>query len=96
MWSHAISNSEDVPCTKWPPARRSEGVEKRCGLSEPKMWRVVEGPREARFFFTVFEGEVRAFVDRAPHNTRDDSSGTGVAVGGGWWRVWSVFRPRAG
>lgn len=26
---HAISNSEDVPCTKWPPARRSKGVEKR-------------------------------------------------------------------
>lgn len=101
-WSHAISNSEDVPCTKWPPARRSKGVEKRCGLSEPEMWRVVlvEGPREARFLFLRY---LRYFVRTKGRRARIRRWGptthetiVAAQVGGGWWRVWSVFRPRAG
>lgn len=67
--SHAISNSEDVPCTKWPPARRSEGVEKRCGLSVTRTGDVEGGdggPERGAFFFYArylrysYEGEVCA------------------------------------
>jgi len=77
-WSHAISNSEDVPCTKWPPARRSKGVEKRCWwfirntTGSGGWWRA----RERRVFYRAVylrgirtKGEVVCavvFVDKAP------------------------------
>lgn len=85
-WSHAISNSEDVPCTKWPPARRSEGVEKRCGLSVTRTGDVEGGggggggsergaffcfcARYLRYSFVRTKGRMRAFVDGAPQHTR--------------------------
>lgn len=66
-WSHAISNSEDVPCTKWPPARRSKGVEKRWWFIRNTTGEVegggggVEGPGGA-FFFVCFGFAVFVFV----------------------------------
>lgn len=60
-WSHAISNSEDVPCTKWPPARRSKGMEKRC-------WRFIRNTTEVEgdegrvlFFRVAFAIFVRSY-----------------------------------
>jgi len=53
-WSHAISNSEDVPCTKWPPARRSKRMEKRgvggLSVTQPEV-EGDEGPEKGAFFF---------------------------------------------
>lgn len=93
-WMHAISNSEDVPCTKWPPARRSKGVEKRWYIRDAthRRWRVKVGPEGAIFVYFRYcrSIRVRGCVRRGGPQ-QDDSTGE-VVVGGGsvvvrWWRV---------
>lgn len=84
-WSHAISNSEDVPCTKWPPARRSKGVEKQQWFIRNTTGEVegggggVKGPGGAYIFWfsgiciRSYEGELCAHSQIGP-TTRDDST----------------------
>lgn len=48
-----VSNSEDVPCTKWPPARRSKRVEEAVVYprrNTPKVEGEVRA-RRARFLY---------------------------------------------
>lgn len=93
---HAISNSEDVPCTKWPPARRSKGVEKRWYIRDAthRRWRVKVGPEGAIFrIFAILSVDSRvrvtqyggAFEEAGPNKTVAQVKWWLVVVR--WWRV---------